>query len=77
MKELTDEQKEFLENRLKYLMDEMTKEAKLVRKDYEQNPSPSEMSGSIHRLHENSPILATGKERLISFKSNKNVDKKK
>ena len=64
-------------NELKQLMDEMIKEAKLVRKDYGKNPSPLEMSGSVHHVHENSPILANKKERLITFESQKNVDKKK
>tara|TARA_Y100000741_G_C17771330_1_gene361725 strand:+ start:210 stop:422 length:213 start_codon:yes stop_codon:yes gene_type:complete len=59
------------------LMEEMSKEAKEVRKDYENNPSPTEFSGSIHRVLEDSPMLKTRKERLITFKSNKNVDKKK
>ena len=62
---------------LQELMMEMSEEAKLVRKDYKKNPSPIEMSGSIHRVHENSPILATKEERLITFKSQKNVVKKK
>ena len=59
------------------LMKGMIEEAKLVREDYEKNPSPPELSGSITHVHENSPILKTKKERLISFKSKKNVDKKK
>tara|TARA_Y100000593_G_scaffold82687_1_gene155507 strand:+ start:844 stop:1089 length:246 start_codon:yes stop_codon:yes gene_type:complete len=76
------EMEDFHENeefkkKLKEMMEEMTKEAKNVRGDYKKNPSPSEMSGSVHHVHQNSPILKTGKERLISFKSNKNVDKKK
>ena len=56
---------------LTQLMDEMIEEAKLVRGDYEKNPSPQEMSGSVHHVHENSPILADRKERLITFKSKK------
>ena len=63
--------------KLETLMNEMTEEAKKVREDYEKNPSPDEMSGSFHHVHENSPVLATKKERLITFDSKKNVDKKK
>ena len=74
---LSKEQQEWFQKRMQLLMDEMTKEAKLVRKDYEKNPSAPEMSGSVHHVHENSPILADRKERLITFKSKKNVDKKK
>ena len=48
----------------------------LVRSDYLKNPSPPEMSGSIHQVHENSPILKTKKERLMTFTSPKKVDKK-
>mgnify|MGYP004359520355 CR=1 FL=1 len=70
------ENKEF-KKKLKEMMEEMTKEAKKVRGDYEKNPSPSEMSGSIHQVHQNSPVLASKKERLIEFNSEKNVDKKK
>jgi len=70
---LTKEQSKKLEN----LMKEMTEEAIKVRKDYEKNPPSTEMSGSFHHVHENSPILASKKERLITFDSKKNVDKKK
>ena len=67
-----------MENKeLEKLMKEMIEEAKLVRKDYQKNPSPPEMSGSVHAVHENSPLLAEKKERLITFESKKNVDKKK
>ena len=40
----------------------LTKEAKKVVEDYVKNPS--EMSGSLTQVHENSPYLATKKERL-------------
>ena len=33
--------------------------------------NPSEMSGSITQVHENSPILATRRERLITFNDKK------
>ena len=45
------------------LIEEITKEAKSVVEDYAKNPS--EMSGSIHQVHENSPYVATRKERLF------------
>ena len=48
---LTDKQKEELQK----LADEVQKESELVIKDYTDNPS--EMSGSIHQIHINSPVL--------------------
>ena len=48
---LTDKQKEELQK----LADEVLKEAKLVKEDYENNPS--DMSGSMVNIHENSPFL--------------------
>ena len=48
---LTDKQKE----ELKKLADEVLKEAELVIKDYESNPS--ELSGSVIEIHEDSPFL--------------------
>ena len=51
MIELTDKQKEEIQK----LADLVQKEAELVIKDYEDNPS--EMSGSVIHVHENSPIL--------------------
>ena len=36
-------------------MDSILKDARSVVKDYEENPS--ELSGSIVQIHENSPIL--------------------
>ena len=48
---LTDKQKEELQK----LADEVLKEAKLVREDYEDNPS--DISGSMVSIHENSPFL--------------------
>ena len=50
---------------LKKLIDDITSEATKVRKDYEENPS--EISGSVIQFHENSPYLATRKERLIKI----------
>ena len=37
------------------LSDEVLKEAKLVKEDYEDNPS--DISGSMVNIHENSPFL--------------------
>ena len=48
---LTDKQKEELQK----LADEVLKEAKLVKEDYEKNPS--DISGSVVNVHENSPFL--------------------
>ena len=48
---LTDKQKEELQK----LADEVLKEAKLVKEDYENNPS--DISGSMVNIHENSPFL--------------------
>ena len=48
---LTDKQKEELQK----LADEVLKEAKLVKEDYENNPS--DISGSMVSIHENSPFL--------------------
>ncbi len=48
---LTDKQKEELQK----LADEVLKEAELVVKDYEDNPS--DISGSMVNIHENSPFL--------------------
>ncbi len=48
---LTDKQKEELQK----LADEVLKEAKLVKEDYENNPS--DISGSVVNVHENSPFL--------------------
>ena len=48
---LTDKQKEELQK----LADEVLKEAELVVKDYENNPS--DISGSMVNIHENSPFL--------------------
>ena len=48
---LTDKQKE----ELKKLADEVLKEAELVVKDYEDNPS--EISGSVIQVHEDSPLI--------------------
>ena len=45
--ELTKEQKKELQK----LADDMTQEAKKVRLDYKENPS--DMSGSVHYVHEN------------------------
>ena len=58
---MNKEQKE----ELKKLISEIMNEAKNVVEDYETNPS--EMSGSVVQVHENSPYVATREERLFSF----------
>ena len=50
---------------LEKLISEITQEAKNVVEDYTKNPS--EMSGSLIEIHENSPYVATREERLFSF----------
>ena len=64
-----------LQKYLDGLLKGMVEEAKMVRKDYEKNPSPAEMSGSIHHIHENSPMLKERHERLITFKSSPKKNK--
>ena len=48
---------------LKVLMAEIEELAKAAVEDYKE--TPSEVSGSITLVHENSPYLATREERLI------------
>ena len=50
---LTDKQKQELQK----LADEVLKEAKLVKQDYKNNPT--DLSGSVVNIHENSPFLDT------------------
>ena len=61
MKELTKEQ----QKELKKLADEMAKEAEGVRKSYKNEPS--DMSGSVVQIHENSPFLKEKHERLVTL----------
>tara|TARA_Y100000996_G_C22449729_1_gene613305 strand:+ start:800 stop:1039 length:240 start_codon:yes stop_codon:yes gene_type:complete len=56
---LTKEQQKELDK----LTQDMIEEAKKVKLDYEKNPS--DMSGSVHHVHENSPFLKEKHERLI------------
>ena len=51
---------------LQSIIVEMEQLAKEVVEDYKK--TPSEMSGSITKVHESSPFLATRKERLIKRK---------
>ena len=69
---MNKEQKE----ELKKLISEIMNEAKNVVEDYKTNPS--EMSGSVVQVHENSPYVATREERLFSFDGKRlKVPKKK
>ena len=61
--ELTKEQQE----ELKELQKQMIDEAKKVRNDFKNNPS--EDSGSVVVVHENSPYLVEKEERLVEFDS--------
>ena len=51
MKKLSKEDKKELQK----LADEVLKEAKLVKEDYENNPT--DISGSVVNIHEKSPFL--------------------
>ena len=51
MSELTKEQLQEIQKHI----EEITKEAKAIVKDY--NKNPSDLSGSIIQIHEHSPIL--------------------
>ena len=62
--DLTKTQKKQLEK----LMEEMIRDAQLVVEDYEKNPS--ELSGSIIQIHEDSPLLISKEERLLMDKKN-------
>jgi len=62
---LTKEQSEKLQN----LIEEITSEAKNVVEDYKENPS--QMSGSITQVHENSPYIKSREERLMSIDGKK------
>ena len=50
---LSKEQRKEIEGLIK----EITDEAKKVVDDYVENPTPSEMRGSITQVHQNSPLL--------------------
>ena len=52
---------------LEQMMKEITEEAKKVVKDYDENPS--EMSGSVTQVHQNSPYLATREERIKTIEN--------
>tara|TARA_Y100000034_G_C6545139_1_gene235337 strand:- start:187 stop:423 length:237 start_codon:yes stop_codon:yes gene_type:complete len=58
---LTKKQQEELQK----LTDEIIQDAKKVRLDYKENPS--EISGSITQIHENSPFLKEKHERLVKI----------
>ena len=61
---LTKTQKKQLEK----LMEEIIGDAQLVVEDYEKNPS--DLSGSIIQIHEDSPLLMSKEERLLMDKKN-------
>ena len=62
--ELTEKQKEECQR----LINEIMKLSSEVVEDYKKNPS--ELSGSIIQIHEDSPFLATKEERLLTNKKN-------
>ena len=84
-KELSKKQKEELQR----LIEEINQEAKNIVEDYSQNPS--EISGSVVRVHEDSPfmdetfegekwkkVIKGGVEEALNIISNKkDLDKKK
>ena len=51
------------------LIKEITEEAKHIVEDYEK--SPSDISGSVVQVHEDSPYLAEKKDRLIKINKKK------
>tara|TARA_R110002020_G_scaffold42164_8_gene123869 strand:+ start:532 stop:759 length:228 start_codon:yes stop_codon:yes gene_type:complete len=53
------------EEELQKITDGIIQDAKKVRLDYKDNPS--EMSGSVTVVHENSPFLKEKHERLIKI----------
>ena len=62
--DLTKTQKKQLEK----LMEAIIRDAQLVVEDYEKNPS--DLSGSIIQIHEDSPLLISKEERLLTDKKN-------
>ena len=56
---------------LDYLIKEITEEAKYVVKDYEK--SPSDISGSVVEISQDSPYLTEEEDRLIKI-NNKKLD---
>ena len=62
--DLTETQKKQLEK----LMEAIIRDAQLVVEDYEKNPS--DLSGSIIQIHEDSPLLISKEERLLMDKKN-------
>jgi len=58
--EFTEEQKEECQR----ILDEIIKLSSEVVRDYKKNPS--ELSGSIIQVHEDSPLIATKEERLLN-----------
>ena len=61
---------------LEKLISKITEDAKNVVNDYTKNPS--DMSGSVTQVHQNSPLIATREERLFSFDGKKiKIPKKK
>ena len=61
MSELTPEQKKELDN----LAEVIQSEADIVKQDYEENPSNE--SGSIVVIHQESPLLTDTKEKLADI----------
>ena len=63
---LTKKQKKEQKEKLQKLIDDILELADEVVKDYENKPS--ELSGSVIQVHEDSPYLATKEERLLGSK---------
>jgi hypothetical protein len=57
------------EKELQKLTNAIVKEAKVVSKDYKDNPS--DMSGSITQIHIDSPYLLEKEERLVTIGNKK------
>ena len=69
MEEFHDDEaiKKKQQEELQKALDEIMEEAKNVVKDYTKNPS--EMSGSVTQVHQNSPYLATREERVKTIEN--------
>ena len=76
-KKATKKEQELMEKELKKLADDILDEAKKVKDDYIKNPS--DISGSVVNIHENSPFLDSDEVGEPAFSGSrwKNVIKTK
>ena len=64
-KKASKKQQELMEKELKKLADDILDEAKKVKNDYIKNPS--DISGSVVSIHENSPFLDTDENDELKY----------